>query len=75
MYTFTILKSQVTNKLQRYIGPQKVQIWTEKSPKWAGLTLFWAVNLNFPEEGRKKSFYTKKSAKFNEPFGRYKPKC
>ena len=60
MYTFTTqIKSQVTNKLQRYVGLKKVQIWTKNSPKWAGLDFSRAVNLNFPKEGHKKSFYTK----------------
>ena len=33
---YTQIKSQVTNKLQRYVGPKKVQICTKNSPKWTG---------------------------------------
>ena len=55
---YTQIKSQVTNKLQKYVGPRTVQIWTENSPKWAGLDFFRTVNLSFPKQGHKKSFYT-----------------
>ena len=54
---------------------KKGKIWTKKGPKWERLDFSRTVNLSFPNQDHKISFYTKKTAKFNEPFGRYKPKC
>ena len=38
---------------------QKGQIWTKKGPKWVGLDFYRTVNLTFPKEGHKISFYAK----------------
>ena len=40
-------------------GPKKGQILTEKGPKWTGLDFSRTVNINFPKEDHKISFYTK----------------
>ena len=63
MYTqmYTILRSSPKSQtsFKRYVGPKKVQIWTKKGPKWAGLDFYQTVNINFPKEDRKISFYAK----------------
>ena len=38
---------------------KKGQILTEKGPKWAGLDFSRTVNISFPKEDNKISFYTK----------------
>ena len=38
---------------------QKVHFW---GPKWAGLDFSWTVNVSFPKEDHKISFYTNKRA-------------
>ena len=40
-------------------GPKKGQIWTKKGPKWAGLDFSRTVNISFPKENHKISFYIK----------------
>ena len=40
-------------------GPKRGQIWTKKGPKWTGLDFSRIVNINFPKEDHKISFYTK----------------
>ena len=61
MYTITILRSSPKSQtsFKRYVGPKKVQIWTKKGPQWVGLNFLRTVNLNFPKEDHKNSFYTK----------------
>ena len=61
MYTITILRSSPKSQtsLKRYAGPKKVQIWTKKAQKWAGLDFHQTANINFPKEDHKMSFYTK----------------
>ena len=62
MYTVTILRSSPKSQT-RYAGPKRVQIWTKKGPKWAGLNFPPIVNLNFFKEEHKIGFYTKNQQK------------
>ena len=56
MYTITILRSSPKSQsFKRYVGPKKARIWT----KMGRAKFFQTVNLNFPKEDHKNSFYTK----------------
>ena len=61
MYTIIILRSspKPQTSFKDMLDPKKVQIWTKKGQKWAGAKFFRTVNLNFPKEDHKNSFYTK----------------
>ena len=61
MYTIIILRSSAKSQtsFKDYVGPKKVQIWTKKGSKWAELDFFRTVNISFPKEDHKNSFYTK----------------
>ena len=73
MYTITILRSSPKSQtsLKDMLDPKGSKL----GPKWVqnGQSyIFRTVNLNFPKEDHKNSFYSKKSSKFSESLRKYK---
>ena len=77
MYTITILRSSPKSQtsFKDMLDPKRSKFGSKRGLQWVGLFFLRTVNLNFPKEDYKNSFYTKKPAKFDEPFERYKLKC
>ena len=61
MYTITILRLSPKSQksFERYVGPQKGPNLDQKRPKMGRAKFFRTVNLNFPKEDHKNSFYAK----------------
>ena len=58
MYTITILRSSHKQAL-KICWTQKGPNLDQKGTKMGEAKFFWAVNLNFPKDDHKNSFYTK----------------
>ena len=76
MHTITILRSSPKSKtsFKDMLDPKRSKFGPKRAQNGRA-KFFRTVNLYFPKEDHKNSFYTKKSGKFNEQFGRYKTKC